>query len=318
MQVTFLGTSSGVPTRARNVSAMALRLPQRSELWLFDCGEGTQHQFMRSSLRLSQLRRIFITHMHGDHIYGLPGLLASLGLAGKSNGIDIYGPSPLNDFLQGVFKNSSCKISYPLRIHAVEEFAFGDSSLIDDKDISVSCAPLKHRIPAFAYRIDQKAKTGKFDLKKAQELKIPPGPVYAALKRGENISLPDGRTFQGKDFTGAPKSGLSMVYCTDTMFSEKAVEFSMGTDLLVHESTFAHNDADMAYQKAHSTSTMAAQTALGAHVGQLILTHFSPRYAPNNVITPNDLLNEAKAIFPNTLLAKDFLQIDVKKSCNSS
>ena len=96
LQVTFLGTSSGVPTRARNVSAVALRLPQRSEMWLFDCGEGTQHQFLRSELRLSQLRRVFVTHMHGDHVFGLPGLLASLGLAGNSNeGVDLYGPDPL-------------------------------------------------------------------------------------------------------------------------------------------------------------------------------------------------------------------------------
>lgn len=101
MQVTFLGTSSGVPTRARNVSAVALRLPQRAELWLFDCGEGTQHQFLRSELRVSQLRRIFVTHMHGDHVFGLPGLLASLGLAGSCGGIDLYGPDPLREYLEG-------------------------------------------------------------------------------------------------------------------------------------------------------------------------------------------------------------------------
>ena len=116
MQVTFLGTSSGVPTRARNVSAVALRLPQRSEMWLFDCGEGTQHQFLRSDLRLSQLRRVFITHMHGDHVFGLPGLLASLGLSGSCNaGVDLYGPDPLDAFLSGALNNSSTRIGYPLQ-----------------------------------------------------------------------------------------------------------------------------------------------------------------------------------------------------------
>jgi len=123
VQVTFLGTSSGVPTRARNVSAVALRLPQRAELWLFDCGEGTQHQFLRSDLRVSQLRRIFVTHMHGDHVFGLPGLLASLGLAGACKGVDLYGPDPLREYLDGALRTSSTRIGYPLRTHRVREAA---------------------------------------------------------------------------------------------------------------------------------------------------------------------------------------------------
>ena len=142
MQVTFLGTSSGVPTRARNVSAVALRLPQRSELWLFDCGEGTQHQFLRSDLRVSQLSRVFVTHMHGDHIFGLPGLLASLGLAGSCDGIDLYGPDPLRDYLEGVMRTSSMRISYPLRTHRVKEAASSGAVLLDDDDISVRCTLL--------------------------------------------------------------------------------------------------------------------------------------------------------------------------------
>ena len=318
MQVTFLGTSSGIPTRNRNVSAMALRLPQRSELWLFDCGEGTQHQFLRSDLRLSQLKKIFITHMHGDHIYGLPGLLSSLGLAGNSTGVELYGPSQLKEYLYGVLNSSSSKIGYPLQIHPVEHAAYQREVLVDDNDLMVRSIPLKHRIPAFAYRVDQKPKPGRFNLELAKSHKIPPGPIYAALQRGEEVQLEDGRSFNGKDFTGPERPGGSMVYCTDTVFSETAIELAKGADLLIHEATFAHKDAQMAYERAHSTSTMAAQTASEAGVGQLVLTHLSPRYAPGNVLTPNDLLNEARAIFPNTLLAKDFLQLQVKKRCNSS
>ena len=297
---------------------MALRLPQRSELWLFDCGEGTQHQFIRSNLRLSQLKKIFITHMHGDHIFGLPGLLASLGLSGNSSGVEIYGPSQLKEYLNGVMHSSACKIKYPIEIKPVEESAYEKRVLLEDNEFSVRSSPLKHRVPAFGYRVDQKPKPGRFNLELAKNLNIPPGPIYAALQRGEKVKLNDGRTFEGKDFTGPSRAGPSLVYCTDTIFSETAVELARETDLLIHEATFAHKDAELAYQRAHSTSTMAAQTASEACVNQLVLTHLSPRYAPGNVLTPNDLLNEAKAIFPNTLLAKDFLQLEVKKRCNSS
>ncbi|MFM1901888.1 MAG: Ribonuclease [Cyanobacteriota bacterium] len=311
MQVTFLGTSSGVPTRARNVSAVALRLPQRSELWLFDCGEGTQHQFLRSDLRLSQLRRVFVTHMHGDHVFGLPGLLASLGLAGSSSGVDLYGPDPLEAYLQGVLRTSSTRIGYPLAVHRVKEAAEAGTLVLEDDDILVRATPLNHRVPAYAYRIEQKPRAGRFDVDQAKALKIPPGPIYAALKRGETVTLEDGRRIDGRTLCGPDRPGVSVVYCTDTVFSEAAVELARGADLLIHEATFAHSEAEMAFQRQHSTSTMAAQTAAEAGVKQLVLTHLSPRYAPGNAITADDLLAEAQAIFPETTLAKDFLTLEV-------
>ena len=318
MQVTFLGTSSGVPTLTRNVSAMVLKPPQRSELWLFDCGEGTQHQFIRSNLKLSQIKKIFITHMHGDHIYGLPGLLASIGLAGSSSGIDIYGPTPLKNFIDACLYNSSSRLAYSIKFHKVENAAIKKEILFEDSSLEVITAPLKHRIPSFAYRVNQKPRPGKFDIEKAKSLKIPPGPVYAALQRGEKVKLGDGRIFFGEEFCGPPRSGLSMVYCTDTVYTDSAIEISRDADLLIHESTYANKETEMAYERGHSTATMAAQIASKANVNKLILTHLSPRYAPGNQTSQNDLLNEAKAIFPNTQLAKDFLQIDLKKRCNSS
>ncbi len=311
MQVTFLGTSSGVPTRSRNVSAVALRLPQRAELWLFDCGEGTQHQFLRSELRVSQLRRIFITHMHGDHVFGLPGLLASLGLAGTCSGIDLYGPAPLRDYLEGVLRTSSTRIGYPLRSHRVKEAAASGAVLLDDDDITVRCTTLIHRVPAYAYRVDQKPRAGRFAVEQARALGIPPGPIYAELKAGREVVLDDGRIINGASLCGPERPGCSVVYCTDTVFSEAAVELAQGADLLIHESTFSHAEAEMAIARQHSTSTMAAQTALAAGVKQLMLTHLSPRYVPGNPVTPDDLLNEARAIFPNTELAKDFLSVEV-------
>ena len=173
-------------------------------------------------------------------------------------------------------------------------------------------------LPEYAYRIDQKPKPGRFDIELARKLNIPPGPIYAALQRGEDVTLADGRKVKGKDFSGSMRPGTSFVYCKDTIFSESAIKLANGADLLIHEATYAHEDSEMAFQRKHSTSTMAAQTASEAAVGQLVLTHLSPRYAPGNRITPQDLLNEARSIFPNTLLAKDFLQLDIKQRCNSS
>jgi ribonuclease Z len=311
VQVTFLGTSSGVPTRGRNVSAVALRLPQRSELWLFDCGEGTQHQFLRSELRVSQLSRVFITHMHGDHVLGLPGLLASLGLAGACTGIDLYGPDPLRDYLEGVLRTTSTRIGYPVRSHKVKNAAASGELVLDDGDLTVRCTSLTHRVPAYAYRVDQKPRAGRFDIEQARALGIPPGPIYAELKKGRTVTLDDGRIIKGTSLCGPERPGASVVYCTDTVFCEAAVELAQGADLLIHESTFSHAEAEMAFARQHSTSTMAAQTALAASVKQLALTHLSPRYVPGNPVTPDDLLNEAQAIFANTVLAKDFLSIDV-------
>ncbi|MBD1848621.1 ribonuclease Z [Cyanobacteria bacterium FACHB-502] len=308
MQITFLGTSSGVPTRSRNVSSVALRLPQRSEVWLFDCGEGTQHQILRSDLRVSQITKIFITHMHGDHIYGLMGLLASCGLAGNPSRIDIYGPPKLDEYLKAAGRYSQTHFSYPVKVHTIEP-----GLVLEEEEFTVTSAPLTHRLPAFGYRVAEKDRSGRFDVDRAQAMGIPAGPLYGRLKRGEVITLPDGRLINGADLCGETEIGRKFVYCTDTIYCENAVELSQDADVLVHEATFAHQDAELAYQRLHSTSTMAAQTALGAQVKQLIMTHFSPRYAPGNSIVLEDLLIEARAIFPQTIMAHDFMTYEIPR-----
>ena len=225
---------------------------------------------------------------------------------------------PLEGFLSGSLRGSSTRIGYPLQVHRSRPAAESGAVLFEDEDLRVRCTPLIHRVPAYAYRVDQKPLAGRFDVTKAKELGIPPGPIYAQLKRGETVELDDGRVIDGRHLCGPDRDGVSIVYCTDTVFSEAAVELARGADLLIHESTFAHEEADMAFQKQHSTSTMAAQTAAEAGVGRLVLTHLSPRYAPGNAVTADDLLAEAQAIFPNTVLAKDFMRLDVKARCNSS
>jgi ribonuclease Z len=302
VQITFLGTSSGVPTKSRNVSSVALRLPQRAELWLFDCGEGTQHQILRSELKISQLSRIFVTHMHGDHIFGLMGLLASCGLAGNVDKIDIYGPPGLNEYLQAASRYSHTHFSYPIKVHTVQP-----GVIYEDEEFTVTCGLLHHRITAFGYRVAEKDRTGRFDIDKARSLEIPSGPIYGKLKRGETVTLEDGRVINGSELCGPIEIGRKIAYCTDTVYCDGAVQLAIDADVLIHEATFAHQDSDMAFQRLHSTTTMAAQTAYGAGVHKLIMTHFSPRYAPGNSIELKDLLKEARAIFPKTIMAHDFM-----------
>ena len=313
LQITFLGTSSGVPTRSRNVSSLALRLPQRAEVWLFDCGEGTQHQLLRSELKIGQSRRIFITHMHGDHIFGLMGLLASCGLAGNTPHMDIYGPAGLEDYLRACRRYSQTHLSYPVRVHTVQP-----GLLYEDQSFAVYCAPLEHRVAAFGYRIVEKDRPGRFDVQKAIAAGIPKGPLYGQLKQGQKITLPDGRIFHGGQFCGPPEPGRKIAYCTDTIYCEDAVDLAQDADLVIHEATFAHQDAELAYQRLHSTSTMAAQVALKANARHLFITHFSPRYAPGNPLQLQDLLSEARAIFPQTELAHDFLTYEIPRHAELS
>ncbi|MGL5806876.1 MAG: MBL fold metallo-hydrolase, partial [Xenococcaceae cyanobacterium] len=185
--------------------------------------------------------------------------------------------------------------------------------VFEDDEFSVSCLQLKHRVPAFGYRIEEKDKPGRFDIAKATALGIPPGPIYGRLKNGETVTLPDGRQINGKELCGETESGRKVVYCTDTVFCDNAIELAKGSDVLIHEATFAHQDADMAFDRLHSTSTMAAQVALAAGVKQLLMTHFSPRYSPGNPLDLDNLRQEARAIFPNTKLAYDFFSYEVKR-----
>jgi ribonuclease Z len=308
VEITFLGTSSGVPTKSRNVSSVALRHTQRGEIWLFDCGEGTQHQLLRSELKTSQLKKIFITHMHGDHIFGLMGLLASCGLGAHVENVEVYGPPGIEPYLKACMKYSYTYFPYGVTMQTVSE-----GVIFEDEEFIVSVQPLKHRITAFGYRVEEKNRPGRFDVDKAKQMDIPFGPIYGELKAGKTVTLEDGRTFVGTEFCAPTEIGRKFVYCTDTVFCENAISLAKDADVLIHEATFAHQDAEMAFEKMHSTTTMAAQVALAAGVKKLIMTHFSPRYNFGNNITLKDLLKEAQAIFPETMIAHDFLVCEIPR-----
>jgi ribonuclease Z len=308
LRITFLGTSAGVPTRARNVSAAALRLPQRAEVWLFDCGEATQHQIQRTDLRLSQITRVFISHLHGDHVFGLMGLVASSGLAGASQPIRLYGPAGLREFVQTTARLTRTLITDALTFQTAER-----GTLYEDDEFKITCQPLRHRVPAFGYRVTEKDRAGHFDVERARTLGIPEGPLYGRLKRGETVTLADGRAFDGAELTGPTIKGRSLVYCTDTTYCANSVALAEDVDLLIHEATFADEDAHLARQSAHSTASEAARVAKQARARRLVLTHVSPRYAPGNPIQLSRLLEQARVVFPDTIFAEDFMSLEVPR-----
>lgn len=305
MDVIFLGTGAGAPTRKRNVSSIALRFDQSREVWLFDCGEGTQHQFQRVSISPTQVTHIFITHMHGDHLFGLPGFLSSRSLQGGSeNPLTIVGPEGIQSFVALVLKQSQTNLSYPLYFEEITT----ERHVLDLPTARVECASLLHPIKSFGYAIHLPAKPGRFMVEKAIAEKIPSGPLFGLLKQGEAIELSDGRRFNGKDFIEPPIKGKKIVILGDTSACPSAIELSQDANLLVHEATFAQDEAKLAIISGHSTHIDAANTAKTANVKTLVLTHISARY---DATKASAMLAEAQAIFPQTVMAFDFYQMNV-------
>jgi len=294
VRIVFLGTSAGMPSRSRNVAAVAVVMD--GHVLLFDCGEGTQQQLMRCEhVRSGGIEAIFITHLHGDHLFGLPGLLSSLGLGGRRDPLTVYGPRGLAAYLKSI---PYFGIAYELTVIEIEA-----GEVRRGKGYRVNAAPVVHHAPCFAYRVDEDERPGKFDADKARALGVPPGPAFGALQRGEDVG-----GVRSADVVGPSRPGRSVVYCTDTRPCESAVVLSRGANVLIHESTYDATLSAEATARDHSTAAEAATVARDADVERLILTHISPRYETSDV-----LVSEARAIFPNTEAASDFAVFDVAR-----
>lgn len=303
MELLFLGTCAGTPSRERNVSAIALTLGNSGHFWLFDCGEGTQHQMMRSPLKIGKMEKIFITHLHGDHIFGLPGLLTSRSMGGVTEPLTIYGPSGIRAFIDATLSLSASYVTFPLEII---EIAAGE--VLDDSVMRVSAWPMNHVIECYGFRIEEHDKPGALDAARLKADGIPAGSWFQRLKQGETIVLEDGRQVCGRDYLGPATKGKSLAIFGDTAPTEVARQLAAGVDVMVHETTLEAAMAEKANGRGHSTTVQAAEAARLAGAKRLIATHFSARYGYADV---EKLLAECREIFPITELARDFARFKV-------
>jgi ribonuclease Z len=304
MRIVLLGTSSAIPTLTRGLSSTAL--VREGDVFLFDCGEGTQVQLMRSTVKRSRIHSIFIGHLHGDHLYGIAGLLSTLHLDGHESPVNVFGPEGLRHFLTAAFRTSDLKFKFDL---TVKEFPRGyRGRVLDEPEYYVEALPLDHTIFCLGWRFQEKDRPGMFNLEKAQELGIPRGPLYGALQHGENIKLADGRVITPDMVLGPPRPGKSVAYCLDTQFSERTILLAQQCTALIHETTFGPDAIDMARERKHSTMEDAARVAKEAGVENLIATHFSSRYDGRQI---SKIADDARSVFGNITLGRDLLEIEI-------
>ena len=261
---------------------------------------------MRSTVKRSRIHSIFIGHLHGDHLYGIAGLLSTLHLDGHEGPLNVFGPEGLRHFLTAAFRTSDLKFKFDL---TVKEFPRGyRGRVLDEPEFYVEALPLDHTIFCLGWRFQEKDRPGMFNLEKAQELGIPRGPMYRKLQHGENITLPDGRVITPDMVLGPPRPGKSVAYCLDTQFSERTIELAQQCTALIHETTFGPDAIDMARERKHSTMEDAARVAKEAGVENLIATHFSSRYDGRQI---SKIADDARAVFANITLGRDLLEIEI-------
>ena len=297
MEITFLGTSSAVHSYERNHPSIVLKA--FGEVMLFDCGEGTQRQLIYARVSPMKISKIFLSHYHGDHILGLPGLLQSMNFRGRDTKLTIYGPRGLNKLKEAIFSLGYCKIEFP-----IEFIEIGSEVVEKTEDYIIKSQNVNHQVPCLAYSIEE-LKKPRFQRQKAIELGVPVGPDFGRLHNGEEVEI-DGKIIKPEQVLGPPRKGIKITYSGDTTPCEEMIELAKDSTLLIHESTYIKEDNDKAKENFHSTSAEAALIAKKSNSKRLILTHISTRYQ-----NTDQLLKEALEIFENTEIAEDLKKIEL-------
>jgi len=298
MRVTFLGTSGAIPTTQRNTSSIFLN--RDGDSLLFDCGEGTQRQMMRFGTGFA-IDHLFVTHLHGDHVLGIPGLLQTFDFNDRDDPVAIHTPAGTRGNVKQLIEANGTTPSFPVRINEVS----AGNTVLDRSEYEVRAIDTDHRCASVGYVLAEDDRKGEFDREKAEdELGIPPGPKYSTLHRGEPVEH-DGRMVQPEEVVGPPRPGRTFVYTGDTLPTDSVVAASENADLLVHDATFAKDRADRAQATAHSMAREAADVARQAGVRTLALTHISTRYAGQ----ADRLAAEAREVFDgDVFVAEDGLE----------
>lgn len=300
LRVIFLGTAGSVPTPKRSLPAILIQ--RKGEQIMFDCGEGTQRQMIKAKTGFHRKMKVFITHMHGDHVLGLPGLLQTMALLDRERKLEVYGPHGIKRFLEDIRETVQFVLTFPVEIYEIEEAGV----VCDGDEYTVQAVWADHVIPSLAYALVEKPRPGKFYPEKAKALGIPEGPLWSKLQHGHKVKSPEGPVVKPEDVTGPPRPGRKIVYTGDTRPFKGFVKFASDADLLIHDATLDDELAERAQGDGHSTPTQAAENAKKAKVKQLILTHISARYDDTSII-----LEQAQKIFKNTRVAEDLMKIEI-------
>jgi len=301
MKLTVLGSSSALPTSGRYPSAHVLNEHER--LFLIDCGEGTQMQLRKTRIRFGKINHIFISHLHGDHVFGLYGLLSTFSLMGRKNPVHLYAPENYQHILSSHLNDFDIHLSF--EIDFIPLYGKDPVQILDDKYITVTSFPLQHRVPAYGFIFREKLSERNIIKECIDKFQIPIVRI-PAIKKGEDFITPDGVIIKNEDITIPPSKPLSYAYCSDTKYFKRLASFVKGVSLLYHEATFDKNNEDLAEITGHSTTLDAARTALDANVGTLLIGHFSARYKDISF-----LVDEARELFPATFPAIDGESLEV-------
>ena len=300
LSIRFLGTSASRPTTERNVTA--LTMIREGETLLFDCGEGTQRQMMRYGTSFA-LADIFFTHMHADHMLGVIGLFRTLSLQGRTEPMRLWGPRGSAALLKQAIALGSDKQSFPLEINEVTP-----ETPIARKGYSIVPYTVDHKDKlALGYALVEDIRLGRFNPDKARALGIPEGPAWGRIHKGQSVTLDDGRVIEPSELVGPTRAGRKVVFTGDSRPAASTIQIAEGADLLIHEATFADDEEPRARETGHATAREAAQVAAKAGVKQLVLTHLSARYS----INASELLQQAKEVFPETVVARDGFEIEI-------